>query len=272
MRLLLAELGPVRGELGANLARLEKVLGGQKAELAIFPELFLTGYRVGDQIHRMAVAPQDATVKRLDQAAATLGGAILVGGATTGPRPGEIHNAAILVGPDGSYQLQLKRYLPNYGPFEEGVPFSPGQGSAPLTVAGRRIGVGICYDTFFPELFRGLALAGAELLAIPSASPVTSRRLFEKLLPARAVENATPVAYVNRVGVEDGVVFGGGSGLWDARGEPLPLEELTLPSPGDGERLLLGEVDLDEAARWRPFRPVLRDVDRSAGTAPPPFN
>ncbi|MCI4364398.1 MAG: carbon-nitrogen hydrolase family protein [Thermoplasmata archaeon] len=263
MRLLLAELAPVRGELEANLTRIEAVLAGQKAELAIFPELFLTGYRVGDRIHRMGVAPGDETVRRLGRVAVALGGGVLVGGPTAGPRPGEIHNSAILVGPDGGYQAQLKRYLPTYGPFEEGVPFSPGRESSPLALGGRRIGVGICYDTFFPELFRSLALAGAELLVIPSASPVTSRRLFEKLLPARAVENAAPLAYVNRVGVEDGVVFGGGSGLWDARGEPLPLEELPVPGAGDGERLLLGDVDLDEAARWRPFRPVLRDVDRS---------
>jgi predicted amidohydrolase len=262
MRLLLAELAPVRGDPDANLARIEAVLAGRKADLAIFPELFLTGYRVGDRLHRMGVSPGDATMRRLGQAAAALTGGILVGGATTGPRPGEIHNAAILVRPDGSSAVQLKRYLPTYGPFEEGVPFSPGRESNPLTLGNHRIGVGICYDTFFPELFRSLALAGAELLAIPSASPVTSRRLFEKLLPARAVENAAPLAYVNRVGVEDGVVFGGGSGLWDARGEPLQLEEATPPAAGDGERLLLGTVDLEEAARWRPFRPVLRDMDR----------
>jgi predicted amidohydrolase len=186
-----------------------------------------------------------------------------VGAPFAGPRPGEVQNVALLAAGGAEVAVQAKRYLPNYGPFEEGVPFSPGSSSRVLPLGGRRLGVGICYDAFFPEIFRGLALDGAELLAIPSAAPVTSRRLFEKVLPARAVENAVPVVYVNRTGVEDGVVFGGGTGLWDARGEPVALEELPLPEAGDGERLLAGEIDLDAAARWRPFRPVLRDSDRA---------
>ncbi|MCI4341206.1 MAG: carbon-nitrogen hydrolase family protein [Thermoplasmata archaeon] len=263
MRLLLAELAPVRGDLEANLARLERLSGAHPAELTVYPELFLTGYRVGDRLHRMGVRPGDATVGRLNAAAERAHGAILVGGAIAGPRPGEIQNGALLASPSGELQVQSKRFLPTYGPFEEGVPFSAGDRSVPLQLGERRVGVGICYDTFFPEVFRTLALAGAELLAIPSAAPVTSSRLFAKLLPARAVENAVPVVYVNRVGVEDGVVFGGGSGAWDARGEPLPTEELPLEHAGDGERLLGVEVDLDDAARWRPFRPVLRDGDQA---------
>lgn len=191
-----------------------------------------------------------------------MGGAILVGAPVTGPRRGEVQNAALLVGGGLPPSSQPKRFLPNFGPFEEAKPFSPGPVSTVLRWGERQLGVGICYDAFFPEIFRALARDGAELLAIPSAAPVTSRRLFEKVLPARAVENAAPVVYVNRVGVEDGIVFGGGSGLWDARGEPVPLESLTVSGADDGERLLSGEIDLDEAARWRPFRPVLRDSDR----------
>ncbi|MCI4373884.1 MAG: hypothetical protein L3K02_09645, partial [Thermoplasmata archaeon] len=69
----------------------------------------------------------------------------------------------------------------------------------------------------------------------------------------------------NRVGVEDGIVFGGGSGLWDPRGEAVDVEERTVGGLGPEERVLLAEVDLAEAARWRPFRPVLRDVATRPG-------
>jgi predicted amidohydrolase len=104
-------------------------------------------------------------------------------------------------------------------------------------------------------------MAGAVLLVVISAAPVTSRRLFEKVLPSRAVENACPLVYVNRVGVEDGVVFGGGSGAWDARGEPIAVTLLPLPdASGPEESLGSVELDLDDAIRWRPFRPVLRDL------------
>jgi predicted amidohydrolase len=160
----------------------------------------------------------------------------------------------------------VKRYLPNFGPFEEGLAFSPTDSSQPVELRGHRLGVEICYDVFFPEVARELALGGAELLVNVSASPVTSRRLFEKLLPARAVENGLPVAYVNRVGVEDGIVFDGGSGVWDPRGEPVPLETVPATELGADERLYRAEVDLAAVGRWRPFRPVLRDVTaRPAG-------
>lgn len=229
----------------------------------MFPELFLSGYLLGDRFHQIGLTPGGAPMERLGRAAQRMGGALLVGAPVAGPRAGEVQNAALLVEGGLPALVQPKRFLPNFGPFEEAKPFSPGPESTVLRWGERRLGVGICYDAFFPEIFRDLARGGAELLAIPSAAPVTSRRLFDKVLPARAVENAAPVLYVNRVGVEDGIVFGGGSGLWDAQGEPVPLETLSVSGADDCERLLSGEIDLDEAARWRPFRPVLRDSDRA---------
>ncbi len=159
----------------------------------------------------------------------------------------------------------MKRYLPTFGPFEEGAHFTPTDESQPVPVAARSVGLEICYDVFFPEVSRTLALAGAELLVVISASPVTSGRMFSRLLPARAIENGFPVVYVNRVGVEDGVVFGGGSGAWDARGEPVTGSAASDPSLAPEEQLLVVEIDLLEASRWRPFRPVLRDVATRPG-------
>jgi predicted amidohydrolase len=100
---------------------------------------------------------------------------------------------------------------------------------------------------------------------VVSASPATSYSLFSKLLPARAIENGLPVVYVNRVGVEDGIVFGGGSGAWDPRGEAVPTEETPDPALAREEKLLRVDLDLSESARWRPFRPVLRDVATRPG-------
>lgn len=260
MKLLLAELAPRRGELEANLARIESIVHGRHADLLALPELFLTGYRVGDRLRQLALRRDSPEEKRLVAAARELGGAIVTGAVTPAGRPGEIQNAAVLVGPDGVLGVQPKRYLPTFGPFEEGTMFTPGATSTPIVLGNRRVGLAICYDAFFPEIARPLALAGAELVLYLSAAPVTSRTLFDRILPARAIENALPVAYVNRVGVEDGLVFGGGSGAWNARGDPLVPLEPTLPDAGDGERLLEFDLDLDEGARWRPFRPVLRDA------------
>jgi 5-aminopentanamidase len=264
MHVLLAQLAPRRGDLEANLARLQTVARTHAADLYVFPELFLFGYAPGDRVHRLALAAGDRTSSALTNLATECKAGILVGAPwRTTDRPGEVHNAALLAGADGSLQVQVKRYLPNFGPFEEATIYTPTETSVPLTLGNDRLGVQICYDAYFPEVSRELALQAATLLVVLSAAPVTSRGLFEKVLPARAVENASPLVYVNRVGVEDGMVFGGGSRAWDSRGEPLSPEPLPLEGLAAEERLDRVEIDLEDVPRWRPFRPVLRDVART---------
>jgi predicted amidohydrolase len=266
MRVLLGELAPRVGAPEENLAKIRTALEHRRVDLAVFPELFLSGYRPGDRLWALGLAPADPIAGKLQALAEEVHTHIAVGAPLRSVvRPGELHNAVLLVPPEGPLAWQVKRYLPSYGPFEEGHFFSPTDHSRPIPVAGHPVGFAICYDTFFPEVFRELSLKGAKLLVIVSASPVTSRKLFEKLLPARAVENACPVLYANRVGVEDGIVFGGGSGGWDVRGEPLSLSRTEFPGGTPEELLLEGEVDLDQSERWRPFRPVLRDLDARPG-------
>jgi predicted amidohydrolase len=261
MRVALAQLAPEPGDVPANLARLEEVVRGTPADLAVFPELYLSGYRIGDRFHRLALKEGDASTETLRRVSRENHIPILVGTPlASDERAGEVFNAALLVHPSGDLSVQRKRYLPTFGPFEEGVPFTATDSSAPVAVEGHSIGLEICYDTFFPEVSRDLALGGAELLIVLSASPVTSRRLFERLLPARAIENGLPVVFVNRVGVEDGIVFGGGSGAWDVRGEPIDGPPAHVKGLEAEESVTLVEVDLTESTRWRPFRPVLRDV------------
>jgi predicted amidohydrolase len=271
MRLLLGQLAPVPGDVEENLARLRACVAAAPSDLAVFPELFLSGYRIGDRFHRLAVRPDDAVVEALRSIARAGTTTIVVGAPTvSAERPGELHNTVVVVGPDGTVAQQVKRYLPTFGPFEEGSVFTPTDASRPIPVRGIPVGFEICYDAFFPEVSRDLALAGAQLLVVLSASPVTSRRLFERLLPARAIENGVPASFANRVGVEDGIVFGGGSGAWDVRGEPVPVRTVAVPGGTPEESLAVAEIDPTSAARWRPFRPVLRDVaTRPAGAAPP---
>lgn len=267
MRLLLAQLAPRPGDVTANLGRIRSAIAAASSDVAIFPELFLSGYRVGDRIHRLALRGDDAPTAALRAIARESRSTIIVGTPLASKeRPGEVHNAAIAVRPDGEVHTQVKRYLPTFGPFEEGAHFTATDESLPVPVAARSVGIEVCYDAFFPEVSRALALAGAELLVVISASPVTSGPLFARLLPARAIENGFPVVYVNRVGVEDGIVFGGGSGAWDARGESVEATAVTAPGLAQEERLLRVEIDPLEAARWRPFRPVLRDVTSRPGT------
>ena len=270
MRILLAQLAPVPGDLGKNTDRVAAALRAARCDFAVFPELFLSGYRVGDRIHRLALKEGDATLARLREISRDSGSILVLGAPLASTeRAGEVHNAALAVLPDGTLRIQVKRYLPTFGPFEEGVPFTPTETSRPVRLGTASVGLEICYDAFFPEVSRQLALGGAEFLVVISASPTTSRRLFERLLPARAIENAMPALFVNRVGVEDGIVFGGGSGAWDPRGEPMPSTSVAFTPAEPEESLSLVELDLAEAVRWRPFRPVLRDVAGRPGAAPP---
>ncbi|MGI0053981.1 MAG: carbon-nitrogen hydrolase family protein, partial [Thermoplasmata archaeon] len=185
MRVLLGELAPRRGSPSENFGRLGELLEGRSVDLAVFPELFATGYALGDRVHRLALGPEDPARAGLGALSRSSRIAIVLGAPLVSPdRPGEVENAALAFDPDGTEGRQAKRYLPAFGPFEEGQFFSPGARSRPLLLAGHSVGLAVCYDAFFPEVFRELALAGAELLVIISASPVTSRRLFEKVLPA----------------------------------------------------------------------------------------
>ena len=261
MRVALAELTPRVADVPGNLERLERVVRASRAELVAFPELFLSGYHIGDRLRALAMRPEDPTLERLSRLARETASAVVVGApVASSERTGEVVNAAVVVGRDGSSRSVSKRYLPTFGPFEEGLVFTPAGRSAATPVDGFRLGVEVCYDVFFPEVTRELAVGGADLLLNISASPVTSRRLFERLLPARAVENGLPIFYVNRVGVEDGLVFGGGSGGWDARGEPLAFSNVEVGGLAPEERVVVAEFDPADAPRWRPFRPVLRDV------------
>lgn len=265
MEVALAELAPVVGDVAANVRRATEVAGAGTAPLTVFPELFLSGYRVGDRFHRLALHPNDPRLEPLRAGLRDSGRSAVVGAPVVGVRRGEVGNAVLLLRPDGTEFVQTKRYLPTYGPFEEGSVFTPTETSEPAELGQERLGLSICYDAFFPEVSRELALDGATMFVCVSAAPVTSRRLFEKVLPARAVENAAPLVYVNRVGVEDGIVFGGGSRAFDARGEPLPERPVPGLSLGPDENVVSVEVDTGESARWRPFRPVLRDVAQRPG-------
>lgn len=277
MRIALAQLAPVLGDLPANVASIERVVRAARAELAVFPELFLTGYRAGDEFHRLGLSESSTELARLSATSRRAHCGVVTGGPRRSKeRRGEVENVAYLLSGDRPPAVQVKRYLPTYGPFEEGATFSPGSSSDPLPFAGHHLGLSICYDAFFPEVNRELAVKGADLLVAISASPVTSRRLFERVLPARAIENAVPLVYVNRVGVEDGLVFGGGSAAYDARGEPIEGTAVAVRGLSRDESVVTVEVDLEAARRWRPFRPVLRDVtsrppDAGLSTRPRPL-
>src|SRR5207245_9791388 len=118
---------------------------------------------------------------------------------------GVIHNTAVLVGPKGLIGKYRKIHLPTHSVFEERRCYRPGQEAPVFKTDLGTIGLTICYDLYFPELTRLQALQGAQLIVCMSASAGLRRRCFEGFCLRRAMENAIYRAYVNRIGIEEGL-------------------------------------------------------------------
>ena len=168
-----------------------------------------------------------------------------------------IFNSSVLVTPDGRVASYRKIYPANFGPFEEGLYFGRGDGLTLVDTKLGKIGLLICYDSFFPELAKAYAQQGADLLAIISASPAPSKPIFDRFLPARAIENALHVLYANLVGTELNIVFQGGTQAIGPRGEDLGK------AADFKEDLVLADVDLRDTKTARAFRPTLRDTRKA---------
>ena len=139
-----------------------------------------------------------------------------------------------------------------YGCFEREW-FTPGD--LPVVQAelgGVRIGLLVCYDVEFPENVRAHALAGTDLLLVPTAQAHPFQFVAESLVPVRAFENQMYVAYVNRTGREGDLDFVGLSSLTGPDGIPRARA-------GHGEELVVGEVDPEFLAASRAANPFLRD-------------
>ncbi len=254
MRILGAQWRPKTGGTAVNLKRMLDLVADRKPDLALFPEMWLTGYSVRDRVIELAETADGPSVEAASKAARKHKSTIVFGFPERArAQRGAIYNSAAVCTPDGEVGVYRKWFLPNFGPYEEKVHFHKGTAVPVFETPFGRLGLQICYDLFFPELAKVSCLKGAEIVVNISASPITARSLFARITAARAVENAVFFAYVNRVGTDLGLVFAGGSALIGPRGESI--QELPLVKEG----LLDCEVDLEDTDRARPFRPTLRD-------------
>jgi len=253
LRLSLACANPRLGDVAANVGAVAKAVQDAKADLVAFPEMYLSGYGIGDDASRLALTLDDDRLEPIRQAARKAKAHVVVGGPRKA-RAGVTHNAAFCIAPDGTTTAYDKRALATFTTFQEGLFFRPGRTDPVWETDLGTIGLSICYDLFFPEFQRRQALAGADLLLNISASPSTSQRFFEAILPARAIENASFMAYTNCVGPQDAVVFWGGAQAWGPRGTLLGRLEPLKPGRLD---VTLDRADLVPA---REFRPTLRDA------------
>lgn len=219
--------------LGAALGLLEQV-HRQGADLALLPELFPSGYRYSD-------AEKTPFVLSELQAFAQKSGMVVAGGVLE--RSGERYaNRMYVLGPNGQMARYTKIHLiPAFGEPETMI---PGGELVTLELQGFKVGLTICFDLRFPELFRAYALGGANLFLVPSAWPLQRSYAWELFCKARAAENQAYLLAVNHAEEP----FGAASLAID----PLGMELARLESEG------VGVVELDPAypARLREEFPV----------------
>jgi NAD+ synthase (glutamine-hydrolysing) len=255
MRLALAQINTVVGDLDGNRNRIAGRLDEAReagADLVLFPELAVTGYPPEDLLLRPAfIRAARRSVEEL--AARTKGVAALVGAPYL---DADLYNACYVLADGEIRGVYRKRFLPNYGVFDEDRYFAPAHDLILLRLGDVLVGPTVCEDIWQPgPPATDLALAGAQLVANISASPfhVGKDREREEMLRVRARDNACFVALCNAVGGQDELVFDGHSVVLDDEGE------VVARAPGFEEALLVVDLDPVAAVGRR-----LRDVRRRA--------
>jgi NAD+ synthase len=221
LRIILAQLGQSVGDLAGNAARMLAVRAEHpQADLIVFPELQLIGYPPEDLVLKPVVAERAAV--ELDKLAAATGDggpAMLVGSIR---REGaSVFNILALLDGGKIAATTVKHELPNYGTFDEKRIFVPGPLPSPIEFRGVKLGLPLCEDIWFPTVCAHLKDQGAEILIAPHGSPYEIDKddlRVNGVAALRVRETGLPLAFVNRVGGQDEIVFDGASFVLNANG------------------------------------------------------
>jgi NAD+ synthase (glutamine-hydrolysing) len=255
MRLALAQINTTVGDLDGNRERILQAIAearGAEADLVLLPELAVTSYPPEDLLLRPGFIR--AAEESLGEIARETHGLVALVGFPHFDR--DLYNACAVCAEGEVKAVYRKRFLPNYGVFDEDRYFAPARECLLLELGGTLVGPTICEDMWQPgPPATELALAGAQLLTNISASPfhVCRDREREEMFATRARDNACFVAFCNAVGGQDELIFDGHSLVLDEEGHVLAR------APGFEEALLVADIDPADAVGRR-----LRDVRRRA--------
>lgn len=206
MRALLGQIPIASGDVARNVATIvEAIEAAPEADLAVFPELALTGYDLS-RVDRLAIPEGDAALDPVREAARRVGTAVVVGFAERRGR--ELVDSLACIGEDGAWRATARK-LQLFGE-ERGV-FAPASELLVVELAGRLVAPLVCFDIEFPEPARAAALAGAEVLVTAAANMEPHGAEHAICAAARALDNRLPHLYVNRTGLDGGLSFVGGS-------------------------------------------------------------
>lgn len=245
MRIALYQCPPLPLDVAGNLQRLAQL--AKKAtdvELLVVPEMFLTGYNIGAQAVSDLAQAQDGPAAQAIAELAQASGLAILYGYPERAEDGQIYNAVQLIDANGQRQCNYRKtHL--FGDLDHAM-FSAGNDSGCVVqLNGWKLGLLICYDLEFAENARCLALAGAELILVPTANMVPYEFIADVTVRARAFENQCYVAYANYCGHEGQIHYCGQSSIVAPDGQRLTqagLEEALIVVNLDHQRLLDGRA------------------------------
>jgi predicted amidohydrolase len=207
-----------------------------------------------ENYQRVAETIPGPTTERLAALALELGVTVHIGSMLeTSPEPGKFFNASVLLDPSGHLGATYRKAhlfdidVPGELEFKESDTIASGNQLVVAECSGFRLGMSVCFDLRFPEMYRALALHGATVFAIPSAfNAGTGRAHWDVLVRARAIENHAFVVAAAQVGTtSEGIATFGHSMIVGPWGDVL------AQSNSDGEDVLMATLDLDEVVRRR---------------------
>lgn len=264
MKIAAVQMDVQIGEVEANLGHIEGRLrqaAANGAELVVLPECAVTGYCFEslDEARPFAQTVPGPATERIASLCDELQTAAVFG--MLEAHDDHIFNAAVLVTPQQTTVSYRKVHLPYLG-----VDRFVSYGEKPFAVhevSGSRVGMNICYDSAFPEASRSLALAGADLIALPTNWPPGAECVAAHVLNTRAMENGIYFAAANRVGEERGFRFIGLSRICAPNGSTLATAD------ADEETILYADIDPEQARMKRVVRaPGEHAIDRLADRRP----
>ena len=221
-------------------------------DLVICPELFITGYNVGDELIKNAEPAQGTSFTAIARLCQQLNTAIVFGYAEV--FGDDLHNSAAFVSKDGDLVANHRKQLNSPGRFEEKY-FTPGDKVTNLEYHGLKIAILICYEVEFPESARNAAINGAQLIVVPTALVSKWDVVASKIVPTRAFENGVWLAYANHAGEENGFEYLGGSKIVGPDGA-------IIADAGMREKLISASINIDEMTKARSRLPYLRDFSK----------
>lgn len=251
MKLAVWQTASRPGDAAGNIAALAVQVASAAAagaEVLVCPELWLSGYNQPDLIPSVAELRGGASFEAISRLAAEHGIAIAYGYAEADG--GRLYNSVQLIDAAGR-RLGHYRKTHLFGGMERQL-FTPGDRlEAPVRLGDWSVGLLICYDVEFPEAVRHHALAGADLLLVPTALGIEGIATATTLVPARALENHLHIAYANHCGVEAGLTYAGSSCIAGPEG--------MLIAAASTETLLMADLEKQAQTRARDAAPYLTD-------------